>query len=105
MLSVTNATADPALHTLRPRPLRRSPPQRRPLPAKELVSTFGHGPHTCPGRHRFSILVIRLTVRSLFDRYERPLYPDAAEPKRRQLGGVARSERPCALRYTAPALG
>ena len=99
MLSVTNATADPALSRYDPAHFE----GRRltvPLPAKELVSTFGHGPHTCPAA-RFSILAIRLTVRRLLARYElTPLY-DEAEPKRRQLGGVARSERPCVLRYAA----
>ena len=37
--------------TVRPRPLEPPPPARRAeLPARELVTTFGHGEHTCPAQ-------------------------------------------------------
>jgi cytochrome P450 len=70
------------------------------LPARELVSTFGHGRHACPAQ-RFSISAIRIAVRRLLERYRlEPLF-SAAEPRRRQIGGVARAARPCLVAYSA----
>ena len=39
------------------------------LPARELVSTFGHGRHSCPAQ-RFSISAIRIAIRRLLERYD-----------------------------------
>src|SRR6185295_14876361 len=39
------------------------------LPARELVSTFGHGRHSCPAQ-RFSISAIRISIRRLLDAYD-----------------------------------
>lgn len=68
------------------------------LAAKELVSTFGHGSHTCPAQ-RFSISAIRTAVRALLDRYQ--LWPqfDRPGPLTRQIGGVARADRPTPVAY------
>ena len=70
------------------------------LPAKELVSTFGHKWHTCPAS-RFSITAIRTSVRRLLDAYD--LTPEFGEVpmRRQQLGGVARAARPVRVRYVA----
>ncbi len=68
------------------------------LPAKELVSTFGHGVHRCPAA-RFSISAIRVATRGLLDRYDLTPRFTRAEPRRRQIGGVARSARPCRVDY------
>ena len=68
------------------------------LPTREMVSTFGHGVHSCPAA-RFSISAIRISVRGLLDTYDlTPLFTDAV-PRKRQIGGVARSARPCRVRY------
>ncbi len=68
------------------------------LATKELVSTFGHGVHSCPAA-RFSISAIRVATRGLLDRYDlTPRFTDAV-PRRRQIGGVARAARPCRIRY------
>lgn len=68
------------------------------LPTKELVSTFGHGVHRCPAA-RFSISAIRVATRGLLERYDlTPRFSQAA-PRRRQIGGVARSARPCRIDY------
>ena len=68
------------------------------LATKELVSTFGHGVHSCPAA-RFSISAIRVATRGLLDRYDlTPLFTDAV-PRRRQIGGVARAARPCRIHY------
>lgn len=101
MLSVTNTTAAPGLAEFDPDHYvgRRLAPDV-PVATKELVSTFGHGPHSCPAA-RFSISAIRIAVRRLVETYD--LEPDAAEPRprRRQLGGVARAQRPVRVRYRA----
>ncbi|MFW2387856.1 MAG: SCP2 sterol-binding domain-containing protein [Polyangiales bacterium] len=70
------------------------------LPARELVTTYGHGKHTCPA-HRFSTSAIRHSVGEIFRRYD--LSPEFGEPNplRRQIGGVARADRPCVVRYVA----
>ena len=99
MLSVTNTTAAPGLDTFDPHHYvgRKLDPSVQ-LPTKELVSTFGHGPHSCPAA-RFSISSIRIAIRLLLEQYDfTPLF-GAAEPRTRQIGGVARASRPCRVRY------
>ena len=99
MLSVTNTTADPRLAAFDAdhydgRALRLA----AELPAKELVSTFGHGSHMCPAQ-RFSISVIRTAVRALLERYELTPRFDRPGPLTRQIGGVARADRPTPVAY------
>jgi cytochrome P450 len=75
----------------------------RPIPGletRELVSTFGHGKHSCPAQ-RFSISAIRTALRRLIDAYELEAAYSEARPLRAQIGGVARTERPCPVRYRA----
>jgi len=101
MLSVTNPTAAPGLDEFDPDHYvgRRLAPDVA-VETKELVSTFGHGSHSCPAA-RFSISAIRIAVRRLLEAYVLTPEFDRPEPRRRQLGGVARSERPIRVRYTA----
>ncbi len=101
MLSVTNPTAAPDLDRFDPahydgRKLATAIDAE--LPAKELVSTFGHGSHTCPAQ-RFSISAIRSAVHALLDAYD--LAPGFADPHplTRQIGGVARADRPTPVAY------
>lgn len=103
MLSVTNTTAAPGLDRFDPDHYegRRLAPDVD-VPAKELVSTFGHGTHACPAA-RFSISAIRIAVRRLVDAYDLTPRFDRAEPRRRQVGGVARASRPLWVRYRARA--
>ena len=68
------------------------------LPARELVTTFGHGKHACPAMG-FSIAAIRHAVSQLVTRYEIEALFDDPQPLRRQIGGVARADRPCRIRY------
>jgi cytochrome P450 len=99
MLSVTNTTVEPSLSTFDPDHY-----QGRKLtvdlPARELVSTFGHRHHACPAS-RFSITAIRIATQRFLDRYEITPRFEAATPRRRQIGGVARAERPCVVDYRA----
>lgn len=99
MLSVTNTSCGPGLDEFEPCHYdgRRLAPDVE-VPTKELVSTFGHGRHSCPAQ-RFAITAIRVSIRSLLERFDFTPEFTSAEPRRRQLGGVARSERPCAVSY------
>ncbi|MCJ7673113.1 MAG: cytochrome P450 [Acidimicrobiia bacterium] len=101
MLSVTNPTAAPGLDEFDPDHYvgRRLAPDVA-VETKELVSTFGHGSHTCPAG-RFSISAIRIAVRRLLETYELTPEFDRPEPRRRQMGGVARAERPIRVRYAS----
>ena len=103
MLSVNNTTAAPRLDVFDPGHYegRRLAPSI-PVAAKELVSTFGHGLHSCPAQ-RFSISAIRIAVRSLVERYELTPEFGEARPRPRQLGAVARAARPCVVAYRARA--
>jgi cytochrome P450 len=101
MLSVTNASAAPGLDRFDPDHYEgRRLAKHIPVPARELVSTFGHGRHACPAQ-RFSITAIRVSLRRLFDRFDlAPRFPSAA-PRARQLGAVARAAGPCEVEYRA----
>jgi cytochrome P450 len=105
MLSVTNASAAASLDRFDPGHYEgRRLARRIELPARELVSTFGHGRHACPAQ-RFSISAIRVALRRLLERYElAPRFADA-RPLARQLGAVARAARPCVVEYRAPGSG
>ena len=68
------------------------------LPAREVVSTFGHGIHACPGQ-RFAIATIKLAIAAYLSRLElEPLFA-RAEPPPEQIGAVARAAAPCEVRY------
>ena len=101
MLSVTNPTAVPGLDRFDPAHYsgrRLSDEVAAALPARELVSTFGHGRHSCPAQ-RFSITAIRIAVRALLERFELTPQFASAAPRRRQIGGVARAEAACPVAY------
>ena len=95
------ASAAPGLEVSIPRTTRAGASRRASsLPARELVSTFGHGRHACPAQ-RFSISAIRISVRRLLERFDvTPRFTGAA-PRRRQIGAVARAARPCVVEYRA----
>lgn len=99
MLSVTNSTAAPGLdqwdHTHYDG--RRLAPDVE-LERAEQVSTFGHGEHRCPAM-RFSLTAIAKTVEALVGRYDLTPPTSDVHPRRRQVGGVARAERACRVRY------
>jgi len=100
MLSVNNTNAGPGLERFDPDHYRgRRLADSVQLPARELVSTFGHGRHACPAQ-RFSISAIRIAVARLLERYELEPGFTSAAPRVRQIGGVARAARPCLVRYT-----
>ncbi len=99
MLSVTNTTAAPSLAAFDPAHYN-GRKLTVDLPAKELVSTFGHKWHTCPAS-RFSITAIRIAVRRLLDAYDlEPLFTEV-KPRKQQLGGIARAAGPVKVSYRA----
>ena len=101
MLSVTNQFAAAGLDRFDETNYRGATFLRaRDLPAQELVTTYGHGKHTCPA-HRFSTSAIRHSVGEIFRRYELSAEFDGPLPLPRQIGGVARADRPCIVRYVA----
>jgi cytochrome P450 len=101
MLSLNNRSAAPGLERFDPNHYEgRRLSGHVPLAARELVSTFGHGRHSCPAQ-RFSISAIRTALRRLVERYELTPRFATAEPRPRQLGAVARAARPCPVAYRA----
>ncbi len=103
MLSVTNQSAAEGLDHFDEKNYRGATFVRdKDLPARELVTTYGHGKHTCPA-HRFSTSAIRHSVGEIFRRYDLTPHFDEALPLPRQIGGVARADRPCVVRYVARA--
>ncbi len=68
------------------------------LPTPEVVSTFGHHTHACPGR-RFAIAAIRTVVSEWLAALELAPQFAGATPKREQIGAVARADAPCVVRY------
>ncbi len=99
MLSVTNRSAAEGLERFDARNYRGATFTRaKELPARELVTTYGHAKHTCPA-HRFSTSAIQHAVGEIFRRYDLTAQFDEPHPLRRQIGGVARADRPCVVRY------
>ena len=98
MLSVLNTTSAPGLDRFDPDHYQGRRLVGVDLPARELVSTFGHGKHACPAQ-RFAITSIRISLRRLFDAYDLEALYREAKPLRRQIGGVSRAAAPCRVRY------
>jgi cytochrome P450 len=68
------------------------------LAARELVTTFGHGAHTCPAQP-FSLAAMVMSAERLFADYDlTPRFTDVA-PLPVQIGGVARAAAPCVVEY------
>jgi cytochrome P450 len=100
-LPLTNTSAAPGLERYDPdRWLRRRLRDEDRLPTRELVTTFGHGRHTCPAMP-FSLAAMTRSVQRLLDRYELTPTFDDARPLPGQVGGVARAAEPCVVTYRA----
>ena len=97
LLPLTNTSAAPGLDRYDPDRWR----GRRlaePPAARELVTVFGHGPHTCPAQP-FSLSAMALVVGRLFGTYELEARYPSIEPRPGQIGGVARAASPCPVAY------
>jgi cytochrome P450 len=103
LLPLTNTSAAPGLDTYDPdRWLRRRLRDESALPARELVTTFGHGEHTCPAQP-FSLAAMCRAAERLVAGYDLEPAPgfESVTPLAVQIGGVARSQHPCEVRYRA----
>lgn len=99
MMSATNCSAAANLTHFEPANYRGARFLRSDeLPARELVTTFGHGRHSCPAQG-FSIASMRSFVAALFEHFELEARFQDPQPLKRQLGGVARADRPCLVGY------
>ena len=69
------------------------------LPARELVTTFGHGAHTCPAQP-FSLAAMCASAAAVLRRptTSSPTSPTVT-PLPVQIGGVARAAHPCIVTY------
>jgi cytochrome P450 len=99
LLPLTNTTSAPGHDTYDPeRWARRHLAEPSGLAARALVTTFGHGAHSCPAQS-FSLSSIVQTVTRLGQTYElTPLF-ETAKPLPAQIGGVARAEQHCPVAY------
>lgn len=97
LLPLTNASAMAGLDRYDPdRWGRRRLRAEDQLAARELVTTFGHGSHTCPAQP-FSLAAMARTATRLVDGFELAPRFAAVEPLAVQIGGVARSQDPCVV--------
>jgi cytochrome P450 len=100
LLPLTNLSAAPGLEEWDPgRWRRRRLADSSQLAAVELVTSFGHGRHTCPAQP-FSLAAMVVAVTRLLDRLDlEPGWVGRPSPVRAQIGGVARAAGPCPVRY------
>ena len=99
LLPLTNSSALPGLDAYDPdRWDRRRLRDDALLPARELVTTFGHGAHTCPAQP-FSLAAMSRSAQQLFATYDVVPRFAAVTPLPVQIGGVARAAFPCVVQY------
>lgn len=101
-LPLTNTTAAPGLDRYDPdRWQRRRLGEHPGLATRELVTTFGHGSHTCPAQP-FSLAAMTRSVDRLLTTYDLSPRFTTARPLPEQVGGVARAADPCPVAYRRP---
>ena len=99
LLPLTNTTAMPGLDAYDPdRWARRRLLDEDMLRARELVTTFGHGAHTCPAQP-FSLAAMSRGAAAFFAAYDVTPRFGEVTPLPVQIGGVARAEHPCVVEY------
>jgi cytochrome P450 len=100
LLPLTNCPAGSDLATYDPERWSRRRLKADRLPAaRELVTTFGHGSHTCPAQP-FSLTVMTAALTSFVAHFDATLTGPVSRPRRAQIGGIARPEHPCTITYT-----
>ena len=100
LLPLTNCAAGTDLASYDPERWSRRRLRTDRLPAaRELVTTFGHGSHTCPAQP-FSLAVMTAALTSFVTRFDAELTGPVSSPRRAQIGGIARPEHPCEIRYS-----
>jgi len=100
LLPLTNASSAPGLDAWDPTRWKgRRLADTSTLAAVELVTTFGHGRHTCPAQP-FSLAAMTRSLGRLLAAYAfTTAWTEDPRPVRAQIGGVARAGGPCPLTY------
>ena len=100
LLPLTNTSSGPGLTKWDPTRWRgRRLADTSTLAAIELVTTFGHGRHTCPAQP-FSLAAMTASLTRLLSAYEFATgWIGQPQPVRAQIGGVARASDPCPMDY------
>jgi cytochrome P450 len=100
LLPLTNSNSAPGLEAWDPNHWRgRRLAEASKLAAVELVTSFGHGRHTCPAQP-FALSAMTTAVTVLLTEFEMAaLWSGYPTPVPAQIGGVARAADPCPLRY------
>ena len=99
LLPLTNCAGDDLARFDPDRWQRRRLRSERVPAARELVTTFGHGPHTCPAQP-FSLAVMTAVVSDLVNTYDlTPRFESIPVPVPGQIGGIARAATPCPMEY------
>jgi cytochrome P450 len=100
LLPLLNTSVAPGLETWDPdRWHRHRLTDADALASPMLVTAFGHGRHSCPAQP-FSLSAMTMAVTRLLGRYAMtPEWDSYPRPVPAQIGGVARSVRPCPVTY------
>ncbi len=100
LLPLTNTSSGPGLTEWDPTRWRgRRLADTSTLDAVELVTTFGHGRHTCPAQP-FSLAAMTASLTRLLSTYDVATgWTGRPQPVRAQIGGVARASGPCPMDY------
>jgi cytochrome P450 len=100
LLPLTNSSSAPGLDGWDPTRWKgRRLADTSALAAVELVTTFGHGRHTCPAQP-FSLAAMTTSLTRLVSAYSfTEGWTDRPRPVRAQIGGVARAAGPCPMHY------
>jgi cytochrome P450 len=101
LLPLTNTSSAPDLTQWRPERWRRwRLADTTSLAAEELVTSFGHGKHSCPAQP-FSLAAMTATMAAMFGAFDlTPLWRDRPIAEPAQIGGVARAAAPCPVGYS-----
>ncbi len=106
LLPLLNTSVAPGLEQWDPdRWTRHRLTDEKSLPSPMLVTAFGHGRHSCPAQ-AFSLAAMTVTMTRLLGSYRiTPQWTTHPRPVPAQIGGVARTDGPCRLSYTAVRTG
>jgi cytochrome P450 len=102
LLPLLNTSAAPGLDQWEPnRWTRHRLTEQDTLASPMLVTAFGHGRHSCPAQP-FSLAAMTAATTRLLRGYQiTPGWSTHPQPVPAQIGGVARADGPCPIRYSA----
>jgi cytochrome P450 len=100
LLPLTNTSAGPSLTGWQPERWRRwRLADTSDLATEELVTSFGHGKHSCPAQP-FSLAAMTATMTAVFGTFDlSPIWSTRPIPEPAQIGGVARAAGSCPVGY------